>query len=144
MWFILDPVRRTSLKKRMARRFQLLSIASFYELMSNVEKSDVGNRNFECQHCGALKFANETSIMCCMNGKINVPDLPPLPSFYRELWYGTCGRSQVFRKYARQLNNALSMSSIKVSNGEPDSGYRPTVIVQVCPQKENDFPAVRY
>ena len=41
-------------------------------------------------------------------------------------------RAVIFRKYIRQLNNALAMASIKMGGTNVDNnGFQPTVFIQV-------------
>ena len=91
----------------------------------------IGEMNHECEHCGALKFKNENTRLCCLDGKVNLPSYPEPPKILNDLWFGDRKQSKVFRKYARVLNNALCLSSVKVTEKKLP-GYRPSVIFQGC------------
>ena len=66
-----------------------------------------------------------------MDGKIALPPLPDPPQMLKELLSSNSERSLIFRKYIRQLNNALSMASIKSGSAAAETGsYQPTVFIQ--------------
>ena len=93
---------------------------------------DCGRMNKECSHCGALKWKYEYNNVCCMSGKVKLPDYPEPPEAIKNLFLGNDERSSVFRKYVRQLNNALSMASVKIGNSQSNvDGFNPTVFLQV-------------
>ena len=70
--------------------------------------------------------------MCCSSGKVILPDYPEPPNCIKNLLTDSDERSQVFRKYIRQLNNALSMASLKIGNTSVQlDGFAPTVFIQV-------------
>ena len=67
-----------------------------------------------------------------MDGKVSLPPLPEPPYLLKELLSSNCERSLIFKKYIRQINNALSMASIKSGSAAVHTGgYQPTVFIQV-------------
>ena len=98
-----------------------------------VAANNVGSPSLRCSHCGTFKFAWETPNMCCFSRKVHVEDLPNSPQLFINLWNGQDYRSTVFRKYCRQLNNALCLASLKIgeSSRSVGEGYNPTVMIHV-------------
>ena len=67
-----------------------------------------------------------------MSGKVKLPDYPEPPEIIKNLLLGSDKRSSVFRKYVRQLNNALSMASVKIVNNQSNvNGFNPTVFLLI-------------
>ena len=65
-----------------------------------------------CNHCGALKFKEETSGFCCKEGKVHVPPLQdPGPVFVSWLDQEN-DESKFFVRNIRMLNSAFSMISM--------------------------------
>ena len=89
----------------------------------------IGDMTVKCQDCGAFKFKNETPGICCSNGKIDLPVFPPPPGKIMDFWTGDDLNSKLFRKYSKELNNAVCLSSIqvKIKNFQ---GFTPAVIFQ--------------
>ena len=96
-----------------------------------VQSHNCGPRNLSCTFCGALRWADECNSICCFTGKVKLPDYPDPPSPVRALLLEESQRSNVFRKYIRQLNNALSLASVKIGSNSNVDGYNPTVFLQV-------------
>ncbi len=66
-------------------------------------------------------------------GKVDIAPFEDQPHVFRALWEGADARSKTFRKYSRQMNNALSLASLKCSPPPPlpgGSNYRPSVTIQ--------------
>ena len=79
-----------------------------------------------------MKWPNEWNSMCCSSGKVALPDYPEPPDCIKSLLTGENERSVVFRKHIRQLNNALSLASIKIGNTSSQiEGFAPTVFIHV-------------
>ena len=57
----------------------------------------IGTMTHECSHCGALKFAKETSSTCCLGGKVSLDPFPKPPDEVMKLWQGKDPRSNLFR-----------------------------------------------
>ena len=64
-----------------------------------------------------------------MQGKIQLPAFPQPPPMLKALLEGTDRRAGTFKKYIIPINNALSLSRIKVKK-KVNSGFNPTVIIQ--------------
>ena len=97
-----------------------------------VPQHSIGTRSIICQFCNALRFVDESDSVCCLSGKVSLPPLPPPPEPLQDLYTTQDQSGTVFRKYIRQLNNCLSMSSLKAGEGVFSStGYQPTVFLQV-------------
>ena len=92
-------------------------------------KDSIGRMNVLCQHCGAFKFAKETPGSCCSNGKVDLKPFPRPPPELMNLWTGNGRNARIFRQFARELNNASSLSSIKVIE-KKFNGFSPSVIFQ--------------
>ena len=89
----------------------------------------IGKMDVKCDHCGALKFAKETSTTCCSGGKVILEPFPRPPNALMELWNGTDARSRLFRLHARTLNNAVCLSSLQ-GNDRNMPGFNPSVVFQ--------------
>ena len=46
----------------------------------------IGKMDHECQYCRALKFKQETSRMCCLEGKVKLQSYPEPPEILNDLW----------------------------------------------------------
>ena len=92
---------------------------------------DVGRRDVQCPHCGALLWRSERATLCCSGGKVQLQPLPPPPPLLRELWTDDTAAARAFRKHARRLNTALSLASLMTREvRQPDGGFSPAVIIQ--------------
>ena len=87
----------------------------------------IGRMDVLCQHCGARKYKRETPGSCCSNGKVAPPPFPRPPEKLMELWKGNGVKANLFRKFAREMNNAVSLSSVKVAEKRFDR-FTPSVI----------------
>ena len=91
-----------------------------------------GYRNAVCKFCNALTWSSESSSICCYSGKTSLPPIPDPPDLLKSLLTSGDERGVVFRKYIRQLNNALAMASVKIGNLTQDfNSFMPTVFLQV-------------
>ena len=70
----------------------------------------------KCQECGAFKFKREPPGFCCSNGKIKIAPYPKPPSLLSELWVSQDSMGNLLRKYAREINNAVAISSVLSSS----------------------------
>ena len=89
----------------------------------------LGLFNENCQHCGAIKFHNE-SFKCCHNGKVNLPNRLDFPEELRELFQGNSAIAKQFRRHIRIYNNAFSFASMH-ANIRPPPGNGPPCF-RVC------------
>ena len=88
----------------------------------------IGQMNHVCSHCGAKKFLGEPPSTCCLNGQINLHPFPKPPAPILDLFCGTDAKSRIFKDYARNINNGVCLSSLKVD--QKRDGYAPSVIFQ--------------
>ncbi|UYV76495.1 hypothetical protein LAZ67_14000723 [Cordylochernes scorpioides] len=71
----------------------------------------LGMMDTTCRFCGALRWKDESSGMCCLNGKVRLPliDLPPEP--LRSLLSGENSDSVHFLRNIRKYNSCFQMTS---------------------------------
>ncbi|MCP3661480.1 MAG: hypothetical protein GY696_03125 [Gammaproteobacteria bacterium] len=104
-----------------------------YNSCGSLYKDDGTPTHPPCPYCRAIKWKDETPGMCCSGGKVDIAPFEDQPHVFRALWEGGDARSKTFRKYSRQMNNALSLASLKCSPPPPlpgGSNYRPSVTIQ--------------
>ena len=89
----------------------------------------IGKMDILCSECGAFKFKRESAGFCCSNGKVKTPVFPKPPGCLSELWKSNDAPGKLLRKYSREINNAVALSSIKVTERR-FGGFTPTVIFQ--------------
>ena len=91
----------------------------------------IGKMTVKCDFCEALKFPKEKSrtTTCCSEGKINLTPFPKPPEALMNLWMGNDAKSRLFKAYARQLNNAVCLSSLTVTERNL-GGFNPSVVFQ--------------
>ena len=90
-----------------------------------------------CPFCGALKLKpfshpfpspgeNTLYSMCCSKGKVDIEEESPTPAaeYFVDLWSTDEIEGKLFRKYARKINNALSLASYLFTEAEM-GGYNP-------------------
>lgn len=85
----------------------------------------IGSMSKKCQHCKALKFANETPGLCCANGKVKLPVLNPPPEPLRSLMSGTGSQSTHFLTNIQKYNSCFQMTSFGATNVIRDN-FMPT------------------
>ena len=95
---------------------------------------DIGSMTKRCIFCSALKWRAETSTLCCSNGKVRLSQFPPPPEYLINLWTADTAEARLFREQARSFNNALALSSIKVTECKFSNSFNPSVIFEgkVC------------
>ena len=89
----------------------------------------IGRMDVRCQHCGAFKFRRESEGFCCSSGKVVTAPFPKPPGKLSELWKSNGAEGKLLKKYSRELNNAVALSSIKVTE-KTFTGFTPSVIFQ--------------
>ena len=85
--------------------------ALFYDPATFVNVTDIGDMDRLCQHCNALTFPNERKGLCCNNGKVSMPPLPPTPDVLLQLFSGDHPLSQHFLKNIQQFNGLFKFTS---------------------------------
>ena len=84
-----------------------------------------------CTHCSALRFPNKTPSICCNQGKIVIEMLPEPPASLMYLWTAQDEEGVLFRSFIRQINNALAMASVRITEKlPPGNSFNPTVVIQ--------------
>ena len=89
----------------------------------------LGDMTMVCEYCGAYKFKRETSSLCCLNGKVELAPFPTPPPVLMDLWYGETHADKVFQQNCRSINNAVSLSSLAVTE-RTFSRFTPSLIFQ--------------
>lgn len=65
---------------------------------------DIGEMNKKCRYCKALKFKGETPGLCCMSGKVRLPESPSSPEPLFTLLKGETPESKHFLSKIRNYN----------------------------------------
>lgn len=98
-----------------------------------------------CTHCGALLFKGEAKQarvfgsfntcwhggdLCCSGGKVRLPPIRRVPAI--EALWNDARLSKTLVKFARQLNNALTLASavVKTPKMPGCSHFQPSVVIQ--------------
>ena len=89
----------------------------------------IGKMDVKCQDCGAFKFKREPPGFCCSNGKVKTAPFPKPPPLLSESWTSNGAPGNLLKKYSREINNAVALSSIKVTEKRFQS-FTPSVIFQ--------------
>ena len=97
----------------------------------NDRKDIIGQMEYTCQYCAAIKFKKETSSLCCMDGKFILEHFPEPPEYLYNLWLHKVADTKVFLKHARVLNNAVCLSSVAVHEKIMPK-YNPSIIFHGC------------
>ena len=102
------------------------------QIVKDLEEGEdgIGSMNVKCAECGALKWKTETATLCCNNGKVDLTVFPEPPPYLKYLWTANTIEARLFREQSRPFNNALALSSIKVTERRFDSGYSPSVVFE--------------
>lgn len=90
----------------------------------------IGQMDRLCLHCHALKFPNESSGICCANGKVSLPPLNEPPEPLRSYVSGTTASSKYFLANIRKFNSAFQMTSFGATKVVHDNGFSPTFKIQ--------------
>ena len=90
----------------------------------------IGHMDKVCIQCKARKFKNETSTLCCNDGKVDLPLFSTPPDFIQSLLTEQTNEAVIFRENSRSFNNALALSSIVVNERKFANGFNPSVIFE--------------
>jgi hypothetical protein len=73
--------------------------------------------SFICSYCNAKLFENElkSARICCMNGKVELPNLKRLPNKLISLFVEDTEVCKNFQKDIRAYNNAFAFTSLGVN-----------------------------
>ncbi|UYV64474.1 hypothetical protein LAZ67_3000868, partial [Cordylochernes scorpioides] len=90
----------------------------------------LGMMETTCRFCGALRWKDESSGMCCSNGKVRLPliDLPPEP--LRSLLSGENSDSVHFLRNIRKYNSCFQMTSFGAENQTHSVTFPTTFSIQ--------------
>ncbi|UYV80016.1 hypothetical protein LAZ67_18001431, partial [Cordylochernes scorpioides] len=90
----------------------------------------LGMMDTTCRFCGALRWKDESSGMCCSNGKVRLPliDLPPEP--LRSLLSGENSDSVHFLRNIRKYNSCFQMTSFGTENQTHSVTFPTTFSIQ--------------
>ena len=110
------------------RNKEVLSGSFFIQRLEDSADA-IGRMDVMCRHCGAFKFKRESDGFCCSSGKIKTAPFPKPPGILSQLWASNCAEGNLLKKYSREINNAVALSSIKVTE-KTFRGFTPTVIFQ--------------
>ncbi|UYV82493.1 hypothetical protein LAZ67_21002525 [Cordylochernes scorpioides] len=90
----------------------------------------LGMMDSTCRFCGALRWKDESSGMCCSNGKVRLPliDLPPEP--LRSLLSGENSDSVHFLRNIRKYNSCFLMTSFGAENQTHSVTFPTTFSIQ--------------
>ncbi|UYV72954.1 hypothetical protein LAZ67_10001257 [Cordylochernes scorpioides] len=90
----------------------------------------LGMMDTTCRFCGALRWKDESSGMCCSNGKVRFPliDLPPEP--LRSLLSGENSDSVHFLRNIRKYNSCFQMTSFGAENQTHSVTFPTTFSIQ--------------
>ncbi|UYV67936.1 hypothetical protein LAZ67_5002546 [Cordylochernes scorpioides] len=90
----------------------------------------LGMMDTTCRFCGALRWKDESSGMCCSNGKVRLPliDLPPEP--LRSLLSGENSDSVHFLRNIRKYNSCFQMTSFGAENQTHSVTFPTTFSIQ--------------
>lgn len=103
--------------------------AFVYDVNSFQYHCYIGELTTRCTHCLAFKFPNETSGMCCSNGKVDLqPFLEPPPEL-QLLLSGESALSNHFLEKIRLYNNCFQLTSMGYTDASLN-GWNPQFRVQ--------------
>lgn len=77
---------------------------------------DIGTMNKICTHCKAMKFKSEAPGICCVNGKVVLPQLNSPPEPLLSLVSGTAPQSKHFLTNIPRYNSCFHMTSFAATN----------------------------
>jgi hypothetical protein len=126
---ILEHTNRNEMRR--SSRISQSGLACMYDIdelpiAPQLHESDIGEMNVTCSYCGAVRFSNEHSTICCQNGAISLPN-PKLPSPpIWDLYTGNDARSRFFQNHIREFNQALSFASLRAQVDHFPTGGVPT------------------
>lgn len=133
----VDKLRKQKRRKSMATKIkpkvglksrEILEGSFIIPLLKDSDDS-IGKMDMVCHFCAAQKFRNESSGLCCSNGKVLLKPFPSPPEAIMKRWKGTDTEDLLFKQHSREFNNALCLSSVVVKHRQ-FSGYNPSITFQ--------------
>jgi len=90
-----------------------------------------------CSSCSAVLFSAETrvhdgqqfGVACCSKGRVVLKPIETV-AVLDAVWRSSTPVGRALRKYARRLNNAMALASMKVAHERRASGMN---LVEICP-----------
>ena len=122
-------INRTKVSRKDGLRSQDILNGNFNVLRLEDTLDSIGSMRVKCDKCGALKFKAESKAFCCGEGKYLPEVFPRPPEPIMKLWMGTDSKAKLFRKFPREMNNAVALASIQVKE-KRFAGFSPNVIFQ--------------
>jgi hypothetical protein len=83
-----------------------------------------------CPHCQAQKWPGEPPGICCLNGKIKLPQLKAPPKEIQKLLTESTPRAMHFRQKTWQYNMAFAMISFGADKNVTSTGFFTTFQIQ--------------
>ena len=74
-----------------------------YQSENLYNTTDVDILSLQCSHCGPFKFENETDLVCCSKGNVQLDEFPQVQPFLQHLKH--------FSANIRKCNCAFQMTS---------------------------------
>lgn len=90
---------------------------------------DIGSMDQICAQCKALKYKKEAPGLCCVNGKVKLPELNKPPDPLQSMVSGTTPQSKHFLNNIRKYNSCFQMTSFGAERIVTDN-FMPTFKVQ--------------
>lgn len=90
----------------------------------------IGAMDVSCPSCHALKFKNETVGMCCLSGKVKLPELRAPPEPLKSLLNGAHPLSNQFLMKIRYYNSCFQMTSFGATKIIREGNFMPTFKVK--------------
>ncbi|XP_039968602.1 uncharacterized protein LOC120780379 [Bactrocera tryoni] len=89
----------------------------------------IGMMDVICPHCEAAKFSGETAGMCCVNGKVKLPEFEPPPEPLQSLIFETSPESKHFLNHIQENNSSYQITSFGATKIIRDQ-FMPTFKIQ--------------
>lgn len=127
-----DRVRLTRATAHATNRLTFLRLAFQYDPTADYNSHNnitIGNMDKVCTHCKALKYKNEAPGLCCVNGKVKLPELNQPLEPLLTLVSGTTPQSKHFLLNIRKYNASFVMTSFAADKIITDH-FMPTFKVQ--------------
>jgi hypothetical protein len=118
-------------------------ILNFFEcILCIIAYADIGDPDTVCLECGAMVWYGERAekylstpfpkiSMCCMKGKITIPNMLEPPPLIQNLFMGLDPRSSHFLSNVRSYNNMFAFTSLggKIEFGGNDGCGPPQFVI---------------
>ena len=78
-----------------------------YQPDNFISTTDVNTLTVQCNHCGSLKFMDETDYLCCANGNVKLDPFPQPQPYFAHLYDGTDSEGRHFLANIQKYNSAF-------------------------------------